>query len=747
MNNFDTSFLRSKVARRIFLLFVVCALLPITALATISYTQVTGQLKEQSRIRLRQASKAVGMSIYERLLLLEAEMKVVSRLYAGGGPAFSLPSEEFSKNLRDRFISLALIVERGKHISLFGRFEDPPQPTQAEHLHLGSGKTVIFVQHPENGSPRIVMSLALDSYRPERGVLLGEVNPAHLWVLGDENTLPPMTELCVLDQSYKVLICSFPEAVGFPEQVGFKVFESSSGEFEWSQKEEQFLASFWSIPLKFGFFVPQWTVVLFESKAGIFAPMAHFKKIFPLIMLMFLGIVSLLSITQIKRILIPLEKLQEGTQRIAMKDFTSRVTVSSGDELEELAKSFNMMADQLGTQFKTLATMADIDRAILSVLDAEKIVTTVLARMRDVLPCDALAMTLTASDNRGKTYTWQGNPGDEIAAEAVTLTLQDVQKLCDNRQSLSIASDYVPAYLAPLARQGCRSFLNLPIFFMETLSAIISLGYIHPPLTNDETLMHARQIADQAAIGISNAQLYQQIEKQAADLEKANKVKDEFLSVMSHELRTPLNVVSGYTGMVLDGMFGELNQEQAKALGRVMSRAHDLLVMTSGILEATRIETGEVRLGMDDVNLTEVMDELRLKYDFPLDKEIALSWDYPSDLPVIRTDSGKLKQILENLISNALKFTDKGSVTISARHATEKVEFRITDTGIGIPKSALPLIFEKFRQLDSSDTRPYEGIGLGLYIVKKFTDLLRGKIEVESEVGKGSSFSVTLPYS
>ncbi|MCZ6626206.1 MAG: ATP-binding protein, partial [Deltaproteobacteria bacterium] len=137
----------------------------------------------------------------------------------------------------------------------------------------------------------------------------------------------------------------------------------------------------------------------------------------------------------------------------------------------------------------------------------------------------------------------------------------------------------------------------------------------------------------------------------------------------------------------------------------------------------------------------------RAAYDALLNKEVTLSWDYPPDLPVIKTDSGKLRQILQNLVNNAIKFTEKGSVTILAQHlpGTEAIEFKVADTGIGIPPEALPLIFEKFYQLDSSNTRSHGGAGLGLYIVKQFINLLGGTVRVETEPGRGSTFLVTVP--
>ncbi len=255
-------------------------------------------------------------------------------------------------------------------------------------------------------------------------------------------------------------------------------------------------------------------------------------------------------------------------------------------------------------------------------------------------------------------------------------------------------------------------------------------------------------LANQAAIAIYNSQLYEQTKKQAADLVKSNRVKDEFLSVMSHELRTPLTAVMGYTAMVKDGAFGEINPKQEKALQKVMDRARDQLAMITSILQATHMEAGAAKAECRGVELGNLLDEVRSSFDMFRDKQITLHWDYPCDLPVVKTDREKLRYILQSLIHNAIKFTDKGYVTVSAWYVpgAERVEFKVADTGIGIPKEKTPIIFEMFRQADSSETRLYGGVGLGLYIVKKYTELLGGTVEVESEVGKGSKFTVRIPF-
>jgi len=247
------------------------------------------------------------------------------------------------------------------------------------------------------------------------------------------------------------------------------------------------------------------------------------------------------------------------------------------------------------------------------------------------------------------------------------------------------------------------------------------------------------------AIGINNAQLYEKIKKQASELEEANQAKDEFLNVMSHELRTPLNVITGYAEVLSQGVLGEIQREQMHAVKTISFQSRELLRMINEILQVGSIEAGKVKANRQDVNMSDFLVELRSGYEILSKKEILLHWNIPSRLPIVRTDGEKLKHVLQNLINNAIKFTENGNVTVSVGCISEVIEFKVKDTGIGMPQDMLPSIFQMFRQLDSSSTRSYGGSGVGLYIVKKFVDLLDGKIEVESVLGEGSTFTVTLP--
>lgn len=296
-------------------------------------------------------------------------------------------------------------------------------------------------------------------------------------------------------------------------------------------------------------------------------------------------------------------------------------------------------------------------------------------------------------------------------------------------------------------RHGLVSYLGIPLIVKDEGLGVLVF------LTREEHLFAAEEVeflstlAGQAAIAIHNSQLHEQSKRQATELMQANEVKNEFLGFVSHELRTPVNVIMGYGAILQSKMLGEINAEQDNALEKMSANSKELLNMIEQLLEATKIEAGAVKPEMHEIQLSPFLDELRSNYSVPLNKEIRLDWNYPADLPAIKTDGEKLRHILLNVVGNAIKYIKQGSIAMSARHLPEagQIEFEVADTGIGIPQEELPHIFEMFSQVKGGRTRSSGGVGLGLHIVKKFTEVLGGEIRVTSEVGKGSTFTITIP--
>ena len=269
-----------------------------------------------------------------------------------------------------------------------------------------------------------------------------------------------------------------------------------------------------------------------------------------------------------------------------------------------------------------------------------------------------------------------------------------------------------------------------------------------------DEIQYLTALTDLITVALHDAQLREHNAEQAAHLRSAHvtaqkfeKAKSEFLGVMSHEFRTPLNLIMGHAGMMQEGMLGELNSEQRNSLERILHCSDDLLAMVMSILEASTIETGAVRVENQVFDPKDLLEELRAGSTVPEGKDLELVWNWPESLPRLKTDREKLRVVLEHLLDNAFKFCDRGRVAISAEVTPNPsmIKFVIADTGIGIAPEALPFVFEKFRQSDSSMTRSHEGVGLGLYIAKKFTELLGGELSVTSELGRGATFTITLP--
>jgi class 3 adenylate cyclase/HAMP domain-containing protein len=488
----EPRFLRSKVGRRIVLLFVLCALLPIGGLAVVSFIQVTDQLNEQSRQRLREATKSKGMAILERLTLIELALRMMAaNLNTGSTIPAQLSSQGPNESLEQRFKRLGVVTDSGAQTVLLGGMADLPlKLTEVERQHLSTGQSLLIIQSDSNIRLRVLMIQALDPMNSLPGSLVAEINTEYLWGL---EGISPLTELSVLDASHRVLFASTGSPDPFLPQLREGLGGSSTGHFEWQDEDNEYLASYWSVFLKARFLAPHWTVVMSESRADVLAPLADFQRMFPLVILMSFWVVLLLSLIQIRRSLGPREKLQEGTRRIAQRDFDSRVTVTSGDEFQELAASFNTMA---------------IDRAILSALDTAQVAATLLTRMHEVLPCDSVSVTFLNVNGAqaARTYVAKALGAKQVVSSE--LTSQEIQTLHNHPDSVTIPVDtHLPHYLSPLAEQGMKSISVLPVFVKDQLSGIISLGHLAASAHSEEDLRYGRQVADQVAVALTNAAL------------------------------------------------------------------------------------------------------------------------------------------------------------------------------------------------------------------------------------------------
>ena len=356
----DVTFLRSKLGRRIFWLFAVCALSPMAVWAAISLRDVANQLREQSRRELRQLSREVGMNLYERLLFLEADLKLAEANLSTHGDQGPI-AKNFPSNFSHRFKGLEFIGADSSQQILFGTVSAQFRLEPDELAYLSSSRTLVSVRNCDDG-PCVFLVRRINAQHPGEGFLVGEVLPAYLL---DTDDLPPGKRICILDSQERVLLCSGEYLASVPPDT----FRSASGEFIWKRGATDYEADYWKVFLKPVFLVDHLTVVASEPKDLAFLPMAQFKRSFLLVVFLTLLVVLLLSVSQIRLNLIPLGKLQEGTRRIAGGDFQSRVTVKSRDEFDDLAQSFNSMAARIEKQFAdlnglNLGTLTALARAI-----------------------------------------------------------------------------------------------------------------------------------------------------------------------------------------------------------------------------------------------------------------------------------------------------------------------------------------------------------------------------------------------
>jgi signal transduction histidine kinase len=298
-----------------------------------------------------------------------------------------------------------------------------------------------------------------------------------------------------------------------------------------------------------------------------------------------------------------------------------------------------------------------------------------------------------------------------------------------------------------LARLGYQSLLAVPLLFESRIMGALTVYRREAGSFAPEVVNLLQTFATQSALAIQNARLFREIEEKGRQIEAANRHKSEFLANVSHELRTPLNAIIGFSEVLGEKMFGELNEKQAEYTEDILSSGRHLLSLINDILDLAKIEAGRMELELTTFDLPGAIEnalilvrERATRHGIKLDREI------DERLGELVGDERKVKQVLLNLLSNAVKFTPEGGqIRVKAMRGDASAIISVADTGIGIAPGDQEMIFEEFRQVGSNYAQKREGTGLGLSLTKKFVEMHGGKIWVESEIGKGSTFTFTLP--
>jgi GAF domain-containing protein len=403
-----------------------------------------------------------------------------------------------------------------------------------------------------------------------------------------------------------------------------------------------------------------------------------------------------------------------------------------------------------------LKALGEVGQTVSSTLDLETVLTRIVSHAVQLSGTDGGA--IYEYDEQSEEFLLRAT--DHMEEELINALRANPPRLGDgvvgraaiSREPIEIANiseerAYTPRMRELLARFGFRASLAVPLLREERIVGALvvrrkSVGEFRP-----EVIELLKTFATQSVLAIQNARLFREIEEKSQQIQAANRHKSEFLANMSHELRTPLNAIIGFSEVLQERLFGELNEKQAEYTDDILTSGRHLLSLINEILDLSKVEAGRMELELGAFDLPLAIDNARtfvreratrhgITLDVKVDERLG---DYVGD-------ERKIKQILLNLLSNAVKFTPEGGrIGINARQTDGEVEISVSDTGIGIAPEDQAKIFEEFRQVGGDYAHKVEGTGLGLTLAKKFVELHGGRIWVESEVGKGSKFTFTLP--
>ncbi len=467
-----------------------------------------------------------------------------------------------------------------------------------------------------------------------------------------------------------------------------------------------------------------------------------------------LGFVLTRSITT------PLRLLKDGTQNIMAGRFEP-IRLERTDEFGQLASDFNNMSLMLGNNYTRLNAYSELVTALNTHADIEAVQENSLRLLCQHSAASVGALYLFKKDSTIlefktgfalkptrsiRSYTLgEGIPG-QCALQKETIELTDLPET---------ASFHIDT---GLVRVAPRHIIATPILFQEKVLGVIVLGSVGSFGELEKDII--QNSVAQIGVAITNArnnEAAQLLSREIAtkndelnsknqELEKAYRVKSDFLASMSHELRTPLNSIIGFSSVLLGPNSDPLSKDQEMALQKVLKNGKHLLQLINDILDFSKIESGRMTVNVEvDTVASIVSSSIATVESLVKTKGLKLNETIDTNLPDLKTDVLKLKQILVNLLSNAVKFTERGEITVAATSDGDMISVSVRDTGIGIEEKNLGLVFQEFQQIESSHSRKYKGTGLGLPISRRFAQMLGGDLRVESVFGKGSTFILTIP--
>ncbi len=448
-----------------------------------------------------------------------------------------------------------------------------------------------------------------------------------------------------------------------------------------------------------------------------------------------------------------------------LTDDETRLLTSMSEQLAVAVEKARLFR-QSENRSQQLAVLNTIGAAVSQSLNLEMVLKEAIEKMIEALNFDASWIYIldpSGKELRLKAYTGfdeniarlfdrrdlsAGGVSGKIFETGVQLVFEDLQ------------NDVAYSQISPRKKIGSLGFASAAGFPIKVKDKVI--GVLHLATKEKRHFAHdelqlIESIAQEIGVAAENARLFEQVNQKTAelgqmnqDLQEANRAKSEFIAAMSHELRTPLNVIMGNAELTGDGFFGDVSPEQKRSMTQIRHHSQFLLKLVNDVLALARLDAKKMTTELTTVNIDEVVSHAKGQVEqLNRLKRLQVSWSVEPDLPTLVTDATKLEEILQNLIGNAFKFTPRGQIEIRVRNIRElgRIEFSIADTGIGIETHDMERIFSAFEQIREAHTGDFNGVGLGLNIVKKYLELMNGDIRVESEPGEGSTFTFSVPHS
>ena len=481
----------------------------------------------------------------------------------------------------------------------------------------------------------------------------------------------------------------------------------------------------------------------------------------------------------------PLLKLQESASLIAHGDLETFVDKSGSDEIgllaqhlddmrgsikklfselseskeqiEEYSRSLQQKVEvrtqELARSVEELKALGEVSQVVSSTLDLETVLTNIVRHAVQLSKTDACS--IYEFDEAEQVFVSRINYG---VSEEFVEALRDARlcigdKTAIGQAALNRAPDQVPDLVnvpdyphSYVQQAGFRALLAVPLMREDRLIGGLvvrrkTAGEFPAPVVD-----LLQTFAAQSVLAIHNARLFREIEDKGREIEIASKHKSEFLANMSHELRTPLNAILGYTELILDNIYGDVPEKIQEVLERLVKNGRHLLGLINDVLDISKIEAGQLTLSLNDYSMGEVVQTVSTSLEaLAAEKNLELNVKVPTDLTIDKGDEQRIAQVFLNLLGNAIKFTEKGEVSVEVVVSNESFLVSVSDTGLGLSEADQKKIFEEFRQADGSSTREKGGTGLGLAIAKRIVEMHGGRIWVESTLGKGSTFWFTLP--